>query len=189
MSDFAASLSLGRLGEAIVVAWLQRTGWGVIPSYDFTGSDGSKAPRLLFESRGLVVPDVDCCRAGVRRWVEVKTYHHAHPNRILGDRVHGFPGRLLDSYLAVERESGTPVWLFVLEVQTGDLMAARLASLRAHPCQCGPCRGNRPDACGAPLRRGVYFKRSELSRVHSFADDELVGLRTAWPTPRSWSAA
>lgn len=34
----------GRSGELIVARWFQERGWYVIPSYDYSGEDGNKAP-------------------------------------------------------------------------------------------------------------------------------------------------
>jgi hypothetical protein len=43
----------GRRGEFLVAKLLQSRGWGVVPCYDYSGSDGKKAPRLMFERRAL----------------------------------------------------------------------------------------------------------------------------------------
>ena len=71
--SFDEKLELGRLGEDLVTGWFKSKGFGVIPSSEFTGKNNDKAPRLHFEARSFVTPDLDVCRNGARYWGEVKT--------------------------------------------------------------------------------------------------------------------
>jgi hypothetical protein len=48
MTDFRQrqEFKKGRSGEQKIAEVLRRRGWYIIPSYDYSGEDGNKAPRL-----------------------------------------------------------------------------------------------------------------------------------------------
>lgn len=154
---FEESLARGREAEKAVSGWLQRRGWGVIPSYNYTSETGPKGPRARFLSESLIIPDLDVFKGGARRWVEVKYYDHAPLNRKLGKHVHGIPRYYYDHYMRVEMESGHRVYLAIVEDRIPRLLIAELKTLPIYPCQCGGCRQGSPAYCTAPLRNGVYF--------------------------------
>ena len=178
---FTDKLALGRRGELIVERWLkQARGCGVIPSYAFSGTDSDKAPRLRFSSEGYAVPDLDVCKAGDRYWVEVKTYWFAPLNRSLGAPVHGITSRLYADYMLVEEHSGCAVWLAILELEKAGsnsvpLLLQRLSVLEPFPCMCG-CPVS---FCKAPVKNGVYFRRSEFVELQ-VVDDDIGPLRADW---------
>lgn len=179
---FDQQLSLGRMGERIVVDYLKQQGWGVIPSYEYSGEDGKKAPRLTLEATSYVLPDIDICRSGKRLWAEVKTYERPYPNRRYGCDVHGIRRRHRDDYLAVSRETGTPVLIVVLEVDSGALLSARLDRLNFWPCQCKPCeRDGSPHACEAKTPDQVYWNRGLMRVRTQFPDETMADLRRRWP--------
>jgi hypothetical protein len=123
----------GRAGEQRVALWLMNRGWYVIPSYDYSGEDGNKAPKLtgILDTRqhGYPVPDLDVCRKGNRQWVEVKTKTQASWTRKTQQLEHGMEYRLYDSYLSVQAETGTDCWLAIYETSTQELLVASLAHL------------------------------------------------------------
>jgi hypothetical protein len=106
---------LGRTGEKLVAEELKRLGWYVIPSYDYSGDDKDKAPRLQGLSNSFVIPDLDIAKDGIRRWVEVKTKTSATWTYMTQRYEHGIPKRHWDSYFSVQRESGCSVWLAIYE--------------------------------------------------------------------------
>jgi len=178
--DFDAALFVGRIGEQMVVRFLRLRGLGVIPCYDYTGKAGDKAPWLQFTGdRRFILPDVDVCGGGDRFWFEIKSYYGPADNRALGAQVHGIPGRLYRDYLEVEKESGCPVYIAVLEISTGLLLAAQLLGLKTYSCMCSPCRSNRDDACVAPLKNGRVWKRDDMRTAHRFSDAEMSEIRAA----------
>ena len=63
----------GQSGERVVAGILMNRGWFVVPSYDYSGEDGNKAPKMQGADLSLVIPDLDIARGGDRRWIEVKT--------------------------------------------------------------------------------------------------------------------
>ena len=186
---FEEQLELGHLGERMVSRLLQRRGCGIVPSYDFGGKDGDKAPRLMFENRGLVLPDLDVCKQGSRQWAEVKTYFDAAWNKKLSADDRGAKGRHANDYLHVEEESGCAVFIFVLEVSTGWLLVARLRALKEHPswhgCMCRACK-TRNGRCTAPgITCGVFWDREAMTKFHRFGDGEMADLRAKWPARRA----
>lgn len=130
-TDFRQSekFQKGRTGERLIASLLQQEGWFVIPSYDYSGEDGNKAPKLEGLKAGYVVPDLDVAKDGARRWVEVKTKASASYTRITRRLEHGIPKRHYDCYLEVQRITGCKVTLFVYEEQTGEVLCGSLDEL------------------------------------------------------------
>jgi len=112
----------GRDGERFVAAWLRRSGMYVIPSYDYTGDDASKAPKLEGAVRRYVIPDLDVAGDGRRCWVEVKTKTRPDFSYKTGTDDHGFEERLLLSYRHVQEITGTTAWLCVYETSTSQVL-------------------------------------------------------------------
>lgn len=119
----------GRAGEQVVADMLKRRGWFVIPSYDYAGEDGNKAPKMTGQRVAYVIPDLDIARAGVRIWAEVKTKAAPTLHRISGTFEHGIPLRHFQHYKEVQKETGCEVWLFVLEEETQTVRFAKLDDL------------------------------------------------------------
>ena len=151
----------GRNGELRVAEILQRKGWSVIPSYDYSGSEGDMAPRLQGLTRGYPVPDLDVSREGQRLWVEVKTKARPDWTRKTQRLEHGIPLRHYEAYCEVERITGTPVWLCVIEESSGDVLVARLTELD----------GVKRVYSGDKMSRGgmVYFPRDAFQMIGSEA--------------------
>jgi hypothetical protein len=131
MKDFRETdeFQRGRAGERIVADWLKRRGCYLIPSYDYAGENGDKAPKLQGTWCGYPVPDLDCARNGDRFWVEVKTKGEPAFWRKTGELRHGIELRLLESYQSVELITGTPCWLFIYEESSRWLLAQLLGKL------------------------------------------------------------
>jgi len=118
----------GRNGERLVADALKERGWMIIPSYDYSGED-DHAPRMEGQVAAYILPDLDICRSGMRRWAEVKTKLAPTMGRISGKLEHGIPLRHYQHYVAVERETGTEVWLFIYEESTRRLIFQKLGEL------------------------------------------------------------
>jgi hypothetical protein len=119
----------GHRGELLVVEELKRRGWLVIPSYDYV-TDEEKAPRLQGERIAFVIPDIDGCRAGARRWFEVKTKAAPTLYRKQNRVEHGIPYRHFSDYLRVQEESGCEVVIVVYEEDSGEILWIRLKEIR-----------------------------------------------------------
>jgi len=131
MQSFAQRLQFGRSAEERVARVLQhRFGCHVVPAYDY--SSGDKAPKLQGAVASYVVPDLDVSANGARSWVEVKAKNNAgSPTRLTGQIEHGFSWRLFQHYQAVQQITGTPVFIIILEVITGDILYQSLDALDA----------------------------------------------------------
>lgn len=146
-----AEFKRGRNGERLVADLLRRKGWYVIPSYDYSGEDGDKAPKLEGLRDRFPVPDLDVAKDGDRRWAEVKTKAAATYTRITGRYEHGIPKRHYDAYREVQRITGCEVWLFVYEEDTGEVLCGKLDELAKQ----------RREYAGDKMSRGgmVFFPR------------------------------
>lgn len=109
----------GRNGEEVVAQLLMENGWHIIPSYDFTGDDANKAPRLKGKGSHFAIPDLDISRDGERLWAEVKTKEKPDWYRKGQAWVHGMSLRLWNGYKRVQEITGTPVWIYVYEEESG----------------------------------------------------------------------
>lgn len=112
--------TLGRSAELIVADWLRQLGWYVIPSYDYSGDDGNKAPRLQGLTKRFPIPDLDIAQNGHRRWVEVKAKTKANWTWKTQQYEHGIEH--YDDYIQVEQETGTEAWLAIYEITTTCLL-------------------------------------------------------------------
>ena len=119
----------GRTAEQLVAQWLTEQGWYVIPSYDYGGTNGDKAPSLIGLLNSYAVPDLDISRAGVRRWVEVKLKAGADWTHITQQFEHGIHYRLLEHYRNVELITGSECWLAIYEENSSWLIGQSLAKL------------------------------------------------------------
>jgi hypothetical protein len=131
VKDFreTAEYQRGRRGELIVAGWLKRRDCHVIPSYDYAGENGDKAPKLQGLWTGYPVPDLDVCRNGNRFWVEVKTKKEPTLTWKTGSLDHGIDYRLVEHYRTVQLISGCPCWIFIYEELSCWLIAQRLDTL------------------------------------------------------------
>lgn len=171
MSEFEDKLKFGNDGELFFKEIFMRLGCSIVPTYDYTSST-NQSPRLYFMGGHVVIPDLDCGHPNGRFWAECKRYNTSPWNRRIKCNTHGLKRRLYDNYLDVQRRTGTPVWLFILEhsithehgaVDTRDVaLMARLDELTIHNCQCRGCLGLERD-CAAPIPQSVYFNRSEFN--------------------------
>jgi len=112
----------GRAGEQWVAEILQARGWFIIPSYDYSGSNGEKAPTIQGAHEGMVLSDLGIARAGQMKWAEVKAKAKPMYYRKGDVMEHGIGRRHWHHYLRVQRETGAQVWLFILEEQNQLLL-------------------------------------------------------------------
>jgi hypothetical protein len=120
---------MGRRGEQVVAAMLRSLGYWIIPSYDYAGPDGDRAPSMRSDDDALPIPDLDTARRGSRRWVEVKTKSTATYTRMTAQYEHGIDLDKFVRYLDVEETGGVEIWLTFYELDTGLVLHQSLDHL------------------------------------------------------------
>lgn len=129
---FERQLSAAREWEVRVAGWARRRGWYVLPTYDFSGKEDDKAPKMLAPSgsRDLVLPDLQCFKDQEIRWLEVKWKARADVHRRTGHRVTGISKRLWDHYLEVQCTTAGDVYVVFLHELEREVRGASLSWLR-----------------------------------------------------------
>jgi hypothetical protein len=137
--------------ERAVRAWLQRSGYFVVPVHAI---EEGGAPALLGLLQRHVLPDLQACRDGSACWVEVKYKDSPARYQKAQEYRHGVDLPNWDAYLQVERESGLPGWLAIVQARAGKapelpfapvLLTASFAGLRPwaqrvpDATDCAPC--------------------------------------------------
>jgi hypothetical protein len=177
----------GRYGEQIVGRLLRKAGAGVIATFKFSGENDNEAPALEFDDRRTVLADFDVSLKGRTFSVEAKTYKGAAMNSVHKCLVHGIPVRLFDEYCATEKARGIPVYLGVLEVDTGAFLVSNEPVSAITPrwtCQCSTCVEGRGATCEFKLRWGnsypqYYFRRDSFTEWNQLDGVELKKLQDA----------
>lgn len=116
----------------MVAEFLKKRGWLIIPSYDYSGDDGNKAPRLQGLRQSFVIPDLDTCRGGKRKWVEVKTKANAEWGKIAKCMEHGINLRHWNDYWRIQELTGCSVFLSIYEEKTGDVLISSIDNIQRH---------------------------------------------------------
>ena len=115
--------ALGSQGEQLVTRGLiARWGWNV---FNCNGARW-QAPVHQGHTGALITPDLDLVGHGVRRFAEVKTKSAASMTRKTGQYEHGMCWRNYQHYLDIGARSGTPVWLFIYQVNVQEILYAPL---------------------------------------------------------------
>ena len=135
----------------------------MIPSYDYSGEEESKAPMLQGRRENHILPDLDCANSVHRRWVEVKAKTVATTHRITGRVEHGIQLRHFKSYKRVQEITGSTVWLAIAEADTGAILVGELDRLHE----------NARVYDGPKMGRGgmIFFLRSDFKVLAEKAKD------------------
>lgn len=120
---------MGRTGEHIVADFFRAKGWFILPSYDYSGEDGNKAPKLQGFDASYVIPDLDAAKDGTRVWVEVKTKSEPVLYRKTNELRHGIDARHFWQYRICQKITGCSVFLVIVELSTRALLCAPLSKL------------------------------------------------------------
>jgi hypothetical protein len=160
--SFAEQLEVGHRYEKAVATWLLRRGWRLLATYDFTGSNGDKAPRLLAlnPSQGLIVPDLLGAKDGKSLWFEVKFKTAATFTRMTQRMETGIARRLFVHYSDVSRQTGIPVWLIFCHQEQDEVVSAELNALATVARE--QLRG--------PMGPMVFFPCSAFKRLAALSD-------------------
>lgn len=122
-------MNLGRWAEKQVKQLLIDHGWTV---NDVNQPLGEGAPLLEGPEGKRRLPDLRASKGyGVKgRYVEVKAKTNGARRFGIADEYrHGIEQPQYDDYCLVEEETGTDLWLFIYEGDTGDLLRGKLGGL------------------------------------------------------------
>lgn len=177
---------VGQLGEKAAAREFKRDRMSVIASCEFSGKNDNHAPVLEFERHNLTLPDLDVSGRGKRCWFEVKTYDAPQLFRVHGCYVHGIPVRLFDHYVNVERETGSEVYLAIVEVATSEMLVGSvpLSQMSKYPCLCrGGCRSVDRDKHTASNDNGIrepqwYFDRDDFETRYQIDKRTIEQIRS-----------
>jgi hypothetical protein len=132
---------------------LKKKGWLIIPTADIVRPDG-KGPRAESTNETLILPDFDVVHAREgRQWAEVKAKAGAIYTVLTNTMDHGIGRYYWRHYCRVAEATRCPVWLFIIEFNTGDLLyqdCAVLAERIGHVYE-----GEKQDPGGM-----IYFPRT-----------------------------
>jgi hypothetical protein len=127
----ADAMAKGRLGERKVMKRLQAAGCLVVPTADYTGPHGDRAPLAKGHGWAVVIPDLDVSKGGHRAWCEVKWKLEPSYCRTLQRYEHGIDLTNYREYLKMQKASGTPVVLAIVESATDTILYQSLQALGA----------------------------------------------------------
>ena len=145
-------------GESLVKDWLERRGWSV--------SVAKSTPRLAGEARSEVLPDFRASHPEKgSQWIEVKTYNQYAVNRNIGAKVHGFARDLWLSYRETAKQTGIPVWIFIYEPFSSQILMSEIFEMDAVDCTCPSCQAGSPARCNQTPGGMVYFRRHRFKAV------------------------
>lgn len=175
MNDFERKLAWGGQAERALSLWLQQQGWYVLPTYDYSGLDNNKAPKLEGSSpnRSLVIPDLLAAQFSKGTvWLEVKRKSKADWTHQTGRRETGIPLRLWNDYLDVQHETRLDVWVLFVHEQEDEVRGQRITYLNNGDCSHGKYghqptrRESRSDRMG----RMVFFCWDCLKHIACTSD-------------------
>jgi hypothetical protein len=117
--------------------WARSRGYYVSGTYDFSGKDDNKAPKLMAPPRGesLVLPDLQCFKVtspDPATWMEVKWKARAVLYRKGGYRVTGINKRHWQHYQKVQHLTSAKVFVMFIHDAESEIRADTLDDLRAY---------------------------------------------------------
>lgn len=117
----------GRRCEIVACAVLADEGWGAVPTTELDGPLANRAPlQLQLQSSDIVLADFDISKIGrPRLWLDAKTFLWRKTRR----KQTGIEARLLPHYLRLQDLTGAPVVVCMIDIETGDVLAAPLRAL------------------------------------------------------------
>lgn len=129
-NTFEAKVLEARRYEKALATWFQRRfGAYVLPTYDYSGLQENKAPKLMSASAGLVIPDLLLCRNGKTTWAECKWKTNADLHRKTGHFVTGINARHFSHYKQVKNISGCDVVIMFLHILEGEMRGDEIDAL------------------------------------------------------------
>lgn len=109
--SFEEKLEFGKAGEKVIIDWLCRSGYSVLPVEK--ASWGNGGPRIYQANSSLVAPDLLVLQFG---WIEAKTKSAFTWHRISQSWQTGIDVYYYNQYIEAARKSCMPIYLFFLQL-------------------------------------------------------------------------
>jgi len=124
---FSESVQVARRYEMSLSKWYQkRFGVHVLATYDYSGLQDDKAPKLMSVSDGLIVPDLLVCGLGRATWIECKWKAQTVEFRKTHTTVTGISARHFAHYESVKKESGCSVFIMFLHIKENEMRGGQI---------------------------------------------------------------
>lgn len=166
--DFAFQRERSKVFEVAFSNWLRRTrGYFVLPTYDFSGSNGDKAPRLMGAHEHLVIPDLLATHPDKgNSWYEVKLKENADLYRKTNTLVTGCALRHYRDYQRVKALTKAPVYLVFIHEKENTVVTGEIDTLPySHTYD-----GDKMDRGGT-----IFFSFERLKRVMTMGELSRYG--------------
>lgn len=149
----------GVAAERLVKKMLQTEGFQCLPArYQRINEDSAE----IIEGDDEVFrnPDIFVMGHGEALFVEVKQFKSSVMTRVRGQHEHGIRQPKFEDYKAVSEVSGIPLWIFIVESGSGQVLASKISDLpELEPISASRCR----EEYGELL---TYFPRKELKEIN-----------------------
>lgn len=153
----AENIYKGDRAEDVIAFILRAEGYYVVITADLQERNTNGAPGARSDDNFITLPDLDVAKKGYRGWCEVK-YKKAYSfTRITQRPEHGIGLRKFKMYQRIQQETGTPVYLFVYEADSGAVLYNHIDILLAEEFY-RIYNGNKMDSGGM-----IYFARSNFN--------------------------
>ena len=113
MTNFNATLAVGKIGEGRIAKWLRKNRWNILPVYE-TELDTGKGPRLYTPTREVIATDMFAFNSDRAVWVEAKTKSVFTWYRHKNEWQTGIDLRHYMDYLLIDDATPWPVYLMFL---------------------------------------------------------------------------
>lgn len=105
-------IKLGQLGERIAREINKRNGWFILPA----SLSGAGMAAMFDGEKKLILPDDFESKKGNSRWAEIKCKSRSTYSRNDKKWEHGLPLRQWNHYMQVQKHSGIPGYLIIIEL-------------------------------------------------------------------------
>ncbi len=117
--------------EKALAAWFQHQfGAYILPTYDYSGLQDNKPPRLMGANDAFVIPDLLVTKSGRMTWVECKWKTHADLFRKTKTLCTGINARHWTHYQQVKKISGCDVVIMFLHIQEAEMRGDFIDTLK-----------------------------------------------------------
>jgi hypothetical protein len=164
---------IGHESVVLVTKMLRARGWYIIPTEDFCGRDGEHAPMASAAMERIILPDLDIAMRGLRMWAEVKEKARPTFTILTGTSDHGMGLRKFRAYCHLQREYGSHIWIFLVELSSQMVLIESLDHLTTTSAA-RQYTGDKMDIGGMIFwPRSVFRTRIQFNEIPGLFDLEI----------------